>query len=463
MRVLVFNGSPKGNLSVTLHSVLFLQNKYNEEQFEIINVGVKIKQFEKDFSSIINSIQQADLILFAYPVYTFLVPYQLHRFFELLKKYCKENSLDLSDKFSTQISTSKHFYDTTAHQFIEDNCQDLNLKVLKGFSADMVDLLNIKGQNQLNSYWEWIQFQVKNQFCLPHRNRLTHEARPKEVNLNTDKTFNESEKLDHKKIVIISDFEDQDHVLKQMIQYFQFRVPYKTNIINLREFPFKSGCLGCFKCASSGVCVIPDQFDLFLNNEILNSDAIINAFSIKDHSMGSFFKLYEDRQFCNGHRTVSMGMPIGYLISGPYSQEFNLQTIIEARAQVGQQILTGIATDEISQNDPQTILRNIDQLSKQLEYALEHKIRIPQNFYGVGGLKIFRDLIYETQGLMKEDYKFYKANGFFDFPHKNWKAIWLMKFLGFIMSNKKLQKKYANQMNHYILKPYQTIIKKQND
>ena len=36
--------------------------------------------------------------------------------------------------------------------------------------------------------------------------------------------------------------------------------------------------------------------------------------------MGPLFKCYDDRQFCNGHRTVTMGAPQGYLISGPYGQ-----------------------------------------------------------------------------------------------------------------------------------------------
>ena len=62
--------------------------------------------------------------------------------------------------------------------------------------------------------------------------------------------------------------------------------------------------------------------------------------------MGASFKLYDDRQFCNGHRTVTMGMPMGYLISGNYREESNLQMIIEGRAQVGSNFLAGVATDE---------------------------------------------------------------------------------------------------------------------
>lgn len=73
---------------------------------------------------------------------------------------------------------------------------------------------------------------------------------------------------------------------------------------------------------------------------------MVYAFSIKDHSMGAVFKMYDDRQFCNGHRTVTMGMPIGYLISGHYFQEENLRMIVEGRAEVGSNFLAGVATDE---------------------------------------------------------------------------------------------------------------------
>ena len=69
-------------------------------------------------------------------VYTFLVPYQLHRFIELMKASGK----DFSSKMATQVTTSKHFYDITAHRFIEDNCADMGIRFLDGLSADMDDI-----------------------------------------------------------------------------------------------------------------------------------------------------------------------------------------------------------------------------------------------------------------------------------------------------------------------------------
>ena len=44
-------------------------------------------------------------------------------------------------------------------------------------------------------------------------------------------------------------------------------------------------------------------------------------------------------------------------------------------------------------------------------FALQNRLAQPANFYGVGGMKIFRDLIYLMQGFMKADHKFFKSHG----------------------------------------------------
>ena len=136
MKILVLNGSPKGAYSITLQTVNYLEKLHPEHTFEVLHVGQRIKALEKDFSPALTALESADLLLFSYPVYTFVAPCQLHRFIELLK----EANLDLSGKYATQLSTSKHFYDITAHRYIQDNCQDLGLRYIPGLSADMDDL-----------------------------------------------------------------------------------------------------------------------------------------------------------------------------------------------------------------------------------------------------------------------------------------------------------------------------------
>ena len=83
MHILVLNGSPKGEYSSTLATVKFLEILHPEHEFDVLHVGVQFRLFEKDFSAAEEKIKAADLILFSYPVYTFIVPSQLHRFLEL--------------------------------------------------------------------------------------------------------------------------------------------------------------------------------------------------------------------------------------------------------------------------------------------------------------------------------------------------------------------------------------------
>ena len=237
-----------------------------------------------------------------------------------------------------------------------------------------------------------------------------------------------------------------------MIDRFRSVFSRKTRVVNLREYPFSGGCLGCFNCAVSGKCIYKDGFDDYLRNTIQSGESIVYAFSIKDHSMGALFKMYDDRQFCNGHRTVTMGMPFGYLVSGNYSQEPNLQMIIEGRSQVGCNYLAGVANDEF---DPDG---EIDKMAAKLEYALENKYTQPQNFYGVGGMKIFRDLIWLMQGMMKADHKFYKAHGQYDFPQKNWGTMLKMYLVGALISSPKIKAKMGNAMNEGMIAPYKKLL-----
>ncbi|MDE7250412.1 MAG: NAD(P)H-dependent oxidoreductase, partial [Lachnospiraceae bacterium] len=149
MKILVINGSPKANYSITLQTVLYLEKYFPKQEFTYLNVGAQIKLLEKDFSSARTTLETADLLLFSYPVYTFIAPSQLHRFIELVKA----SGIDLSGKYATQITTSKHFYDVTAHRYIQDNCQDLGLKFIRGLSADMDDLLSKKGQMEARKFF----------------------------------------------------------------------------------------------------------------------------------------------------------------------------------------------------------------------------------------------------------------------------------------------------------------------
>jgi len=444
MEILVINGSPKGKNSVTLQTVNYLQILHPEHHFEILHVGQTIKALERDFSPALAAVEKADVLLFSYPVYTFIAPCQLHRFIELLK----EANPDLSGKYASQISTSKHFYDMTAHRYIQDNCADLGLHYIKGLSADMDDLTTEKGQKEAEAFLQFLLWSVE---------QGIYEVAPPVAPATAPVPVHVPESAETEKsgdVVIVADLREGDDQLRAMIDRFRAVMPRKTRVVNIREYPFKGGCLGCFNCAVSGKCIYTDGFDDYLRNEIQRADSIVYAFNISDHSMGARFKMYDDRQFCNGHRTVTIGMSVGYLISGNLSQEQNLQTVLEARAQVGSNFLAGIATDE---QDPDAA---IDRLCASLTYALEHRYLPPQNFYGIGGMKVFRDLIWLMQGMMRADHKFYKAHGQYDFPQKRWPRMLAMYAVGALMSSKKLKGKMGGAMTDGMLMSYRKVLEK---
>ena len=105
MNIVVLNGSPAGKDSITLYTLLYIQKHFPDHKYEILHVGQQIRKMEKERSPWTEKLREADLILFCYPVYTFLVPAQLHRFIEMIR----EEGIDLSGKYASQISTSKHF------------------------------------------------------------------------------------------------------------------------------------------------------------------------------------------------------------------------------------------------------------------------------------------------------------------------------------------------------------------
>lgn len=443
MNILVMNASPKGKNSTTVHTALYLQALHPEHTFTFLPVGQRIKAYEKDFSPVRDALKRADLILFCYPVYTFIAPYQLHRLIELIKA----DGVDLTGKFASQITTSKHFYDVTAHRYVEENCFDLGLKVVRGLSADMEDLLSQQGQADARMFFDQLIFSCEHGLFVtppiqaPAREKAVYQPTLSSVPKRTDKD-----------VVIVTNCDPDDENLRNMITDFRAALPYESRVVNLREFPFGGGCLGCFGCAITGKCVYQDGFDEFLRHTIQTADGFVYAFAISDHYTHSSFKCFDDRQFCNGHRTVTHGTPIAYLISGDYRYEPNLRMIVEGRSEVGGNYLCGVATDE------ENTAADIRSLAENLAFAMEKRLTRPANFYGVGGMKIFRDLIYVMQGLMKADHKFYKAHGIYDFPQKQKKRILQMKLVGVLMAVPSVQRKARGKMTQAMIGPYQKVV-----
>ncbi|MBR4121253.1 MAG: NAD(P)H-dependent oxidoreductase, partial [Spirochaetales bacterium] len=162
MEILVVNGSPSGKNSITLYTALYLEKLFPGQSFSYLNAAQTIHGLQKDFTPAIEALSKADLILFAYPVYTFIAPSQLHSFIRMMKESVQKGLLEIRGKTASQITTSKHFYDITAHNYVRDNCFDLGLNYIQGLSADMDDLLKTKGQKQASDWFRHLLWSMEN-------------------------------------------------------------------------------------------------------------------------------------------------------------------------------------------------------------------------------------------------------------------------------------------------------------
>ena len=158
-----------------------------------------------------------------------------------------------------------------------------------------------------------------------------------------------------------------------------------------------------------------DGFEFYLN--LVNTcDVLVFGMNIEDRYLKPIWKLFLDRTFSNGHRTSMMGKHTAYLVAGPLRSLPNVRQFLEGKDNVGRENAMCIIGDEYEDSlYLENLLRNS---AKRLSQAALAKYQKSINFLGVGGIKIFRDLIYSMRGVVGDDHRFYKKNGLYDFPQE---------------------------------------------
>ena len=217
-------------------------------------------------SPVIDLINKADL-LFSPTLYIFIASAQLQRFIELLK----QSGVSLEGKYAAQITTSKRFYDVTAHSYIEENCHDLKLKYIAGLSADMDDLLSVNGQKDAREFFEYVLWCAENDYYVKSPS-VSCSYTPAPGTVPDDPS--EPKTGD---VVIVTDCEENDPA-QNKIARFRAVLPRKTRVVNIREYPFKGGCLGCFNCGV-GQVVYKDGTTTLRNDSVGRGN--VKTFTIK--------------------------------------------------------------------------------------------------------------------------------------------------------------------------------------
>lgn len=457
MKIVVLNGSPKGKNSISLQYIEYFRKIFHKHEWKVFHVAKRIKRIEnddKELQNIISSIKEADGVLWIFGVFVLLVPSQYQRFIELINERNVEDAFQ--GKYTAVLSTSIHYFDHTAHRYMNAVCDDLDMKLVDSFSAYLAKYLNTKENRQtLRNFVLHFLDSIQN-----------NEATTKQYQPILFPEFDYQYSIPKKRIttadkniLVITDQYDKRKNLGKMIDRFCSSYEKEITLVDLNDIDIKGGCLGCMKCGYNNQCQYKDGFTEFYNKQVRIADIIIFAGKMKGRFLSSKWKQFFDRGFFWTHRPSLKGKQIGYIISGPISQNTNLTEYLEATVTTRQEAnYVGIVSDEVGNS--KTLDEQIQRLADLcIKFSSRNYIK-PQNFLGVGGHKIFRDEIWgNIRMIWQADHNYYRKNGKYDFPQKKYGIRIANFFMLYATKIPRFRKKFYGMLNE---KPKNRLNKKIN-
>lgn len=462
MKLIILNGSPKGNESVTMQYILYIKNKIPEHEYQILNVAQQANILEKNenrFQDVIKEIENADGIVWGFPVYVMLICSQYKRFIELIFENGVEESF--KDKYSVVLSTSIHFYDHTAQNYIHGICDDLNMKYVDFFAADSWDLLYPKRRANwlhfMENFFECIKRKIPTQKYYSPINARDFVYIPEKK-----EDYRDSIDLGGKNILVVSESIGSDNNLGKMVNQFKSYFSEEIKTVNINELEIISGCIGCIKCGYDHTCHFADKdsFKDFWEGKIMKADILIFAGQLKDRFLSSRWKMVYDRAFYNNHTPTMIGKQIGYIISGPLSQNQNLKEILQAHVEYQDSNLVGFITDEFGTSEYiDDLLYNF---ALNLVTCSKQGLIKPKTFLGEGAMKIFRDDVYgRNRFVFLADHEYYQSHGVYDtFPQRDERAKKMNEKLIPLLKIDKVRNKL--DLKQEFLKPFKRVIEDPN-
>lgn len=456
MEILVLNGSPKGDLSVTMQYVAFLAKKYPVHTFPIVNVAQRCKQLENDpaaFDAVVDQVRKADAVLWAFPVYYLLVAGPYKRFIELVAERGAAEAF--RGKYAASLSTSIRFFDHTAHNYVTAVADDWGMRYFGRYSAKMNDLFDPAERSRLHAFAGAF---------LDAAARGLPTARVHQPLVPTDRRYTPGPAAvpvdtGGRKVLIVTDEGPDDANLAAMTARIAAAFAGPVETVSLRGLDIRGGCLGCCRCAYDNTCVYEDTdgFTAFYREKVTTADIIVYAGAIRDRYLSARWKTYFDRTFFNNHVPTLVGKQFAFLVSGPLAQLANLRQILEAYGEFQHSAFLGIVTDEGDSAETDALL---DRLAAAAVEQAERGYLPPPSFLSVAGGKLFRDEIWARMRFpFVADHRYYEANGLYDFPQRDWGARLRSVFMYWLVHIPAVRKQvYGPQITTHMLAPLRKLV-----
>jgi len=462
MRIAILNGSPKGNVeSVSIQYLLYIKKKHPEHEYTILDVAQRIKVLENNvqkFNEILEEIKEADGVFWVFPVYVMLVCSQFKRFIELV--FERNAEAVFKEKYTAVLSTSIHFYDHTAQNYIHGICDDLNMKYVGNFPADSWDLLYPQRRARWLIFAEnFFEFMKKK---LPTSKHYQPIKRRDFKFFTSEVDNNNKINTRGKKVLILSEETNTSANLGKMVQQFQNCFSEEIEIINIYDIDIKGPCIGCAKCGYNHECIYKekDGFTEFWTEKVMKADVLIFAGIIKDRYLSSRWKLIYDRAFFNNHTPTLVKKQLGYIISGPLSQLPNLKEMLQAHIEYQDSNLIDFISDEFG--DSSEINALLHNFAKQAIYFSAKDYIKPNTFLGEAAMKVFRDDVYgRNRFVFLADHEYYETHGVYDtFPQNDERAKKLNEKLIPLIKIDKVRNKM--NLKQEFLRPFKRVLEDPN-
>ena len=452
MNIAALCASPKGQPSVTVQYVRYLQKRYPQHSFHLEHVGSRIHELEskpETLDAILDAVAASDAVLWCFPVYVCLVPSQMKRFLELIEERGRTGVF--SGKHASILTTSVHYYDHTAHQYVHALSEDWGMNVVPGHSCSMDALLKDDKRRQLDLFFQEFALAVEQKWSMP-RVSQARPAQPAELSLPKPEPM---PKTSGHNLLLIWDSKVDNPNLPQMVEYFRNRQPHPVDVLDLRDLRIQSGCVSCYHCSTDNICPIRDDLTDKVTGLMARSDMLVFAGAIRDRYLSARWKAVWDRSFHKGHVPWFQGKPVGWILSGALRQHHTLRQILEAETVSFGSPLAGIVTDE---DTPEEVARNLDVMGNRLRHAAKTG-RMPFTSYATeGGRYLFRDMVYRSRAFFVADHRYYKKHGYYDFPQKNWKERMSNRFMLTLSLLPGFRKEFVRRARTEMLKPYEKVI-----
>ena len=460
MKLTILAGSPKGETSVTMQYVRFLQRRMPDHEIEVFQISQPIKKIEKDreaFDRIIASVESSDAVVWVFPVYYLLVPSQYKRFIELIWERGAQDAF--CGKYAAVVTTSIHFYDHTAGDYMRAICDDLEMSFAGAFLAEMYDLTREEPRQMFRDFLAGLEETIRRGLPAPRRfpplRPLDFKYEPAPV----------AEPIDpgDKRVVILHDTRPGQTNLSGMIARLCNSFGGKVDVIDLNEIDIKAGCQGCLRCGQANECMFAgkDEYVEFVNERVKPADILIYAGAAVDRHLSSRWKTYFDRSFFNTHIPWMEGKQLATVISGPLGQLATLRQTLQACAEVSHAHMVDFVSDETA--DSATLDAQLSALANRLVWCAERSYIPPMTFPGVAGRLLFRDEVYSSLRMVfQADHRYYKKHGWYNFPQKKTGLRLLNPILSLLFRIPAVRRSFDKRVNTEMIKPLEKAVEEEH-